>query len=62
MVSFEQTHVYINVLMFHRLNIYIYIYIYIYVIVGHRAVELCLEVSHRADTGHRSATSIVPSS
>jgi hypothetical protein len=56
MVSFEQTHVYINVLMFHRLNIYIY------VIVGHRAVELCLEVSHRADTGHRSATSIVPSS
>jgi hypothetical protein len=42
MVSFEQTHVYINVLMFHRLNIY--------VIADHRAVELCVEVSHRADT------------
>jgi hypothetical protein len=29
--------------MFHRLNIYIYM------IAGHRAVELCVEVSHRAD-------------
>jgi hypothetical protein len=28
--------------MFHRLNIY--------VIAGHRVVELCMEVSHRADT------------
>jgi hypothetical protein len=36
------------------LNIYIYIlyiyYIYMCVIAGHRAVELCVHVSHRADT------------
>jgi hypothetical protein len=31
-----------NVLMFHGLNIY--------VIVGHHAIELCVDVIHRADT------------
>jgi hypothetical protein len=34
----------------HGLNIYIYIYICVCVIAGHRAVELCVSVSHRADS------------